>query len=361
MGIGNWKVEIKRWKFRGSEFFIAVLLFFVIFGLVSCYIEFCYAEEVRQNEALTEYKKIFEYDHSLPLNVDIKSTEGHKFYEIIRLTYESVNKEKVPAILFVPKNLREHYNSMSPEERKKREEKAIKLYDPPYPVAFYMHYLMGDKEEANMVAGKWAEYGIATFAIDGVNRGEREKKGGDKNILSTDIAVLTTNLRQQIIDISRGIDYLETRDDIDSSRIAFLGVSMGAITGAVACGIDKRIKVIALADGGANLSVILSEGQKMMGNESQKILSEIESKGYTLEKAIEMITPFDPINYTKEFAPRPTILINGRYDEIIPFSAIEELHKAVPEPKKIIIYESGHLLPLNSALYEVYKWMKTHL
>jgi eukaryotic-like serine/threonine-protein kinase len=51
-------------------------------------------------------------------------------------------------------------------------------------------------------------------------------------------------------DVGRSIDYLETRDDIDKNRIAYLGVSQGSAYGVVLAALEDRLKAIVFLDGG---------------------------------------------------------------------------------------------------------------
>ncbi|MHC4145485.1 MAG: SUMF1/EgtB/PvdO family nonheme iron enzyme [Planctomycetota bacterium] len=46
---------------------------------------------------------------------------------------------------------------------------------------------------------------------------------------------------QMAKDLSRSIDYLETRDDIDSERIAYLGTSWGAVLGPIMLAVEERL------------------------------------------------------------------------------------------------------------------------
>jgi hypothetical protein len=41
-------------------------------------------------------------------------------------------------------------------------------------------------------------------------------------------------------DLGRSIDYLETREDIDTGRLAYYGLSMGASAGLVLTAVEKR-------------------------------------------------------------------------------------------------------------------------
>ena len=57
-------------------------------------------------------------------------------------------------------------------------------------------------------------------------------------------------LIQMSKDLGRSIDYLETRPDIDSKRMAYMGVSMGAAVGVILAGVEERLKAVILLDGG---------------------------------------------------------------------------------------------------------------
>ena len=51
-------------------------------------------------------------------------------------------------------------------------------------------------------------------------------------------------------DLGRSIDYLETRQDIDSKKLAYMGISMGAAVGVILAGVEERLKAVILLDGG---------------------------------------------------------------------------------------------------------------
>jgi serine/threonine protein kinase/formylglycine-generating enzyme required for sulfatase activity/dienelactone hydrolase len=92
---------------------------------------------------------------------------------------------------------------------------------------------------------------------------------------------LTTD---QFKDAARSLDYLATRPDIDNSRLAYLGVSMGAAQGVInAALLQNKLKTAILLDG-----------------------------GYFLD-------PPTPGADQADFAPRikiPMLMINGRYDYV---------------------------------------------
>lgn len=51
-------------------------------------------------------------------------------------------------------------------------------------------------------------------------------------------------------ELSRGIDYLETRDDIDSDRLAYVGVSWGSGSELVFAAVEDRYRSVVLLGGG---------------------------------------------------------------------------------------------------------------
>ncbi|MBI3475234.1 MAG: protein kinase [Acidobacteria bacterium] len=56
---------------------------------------------------------------------------------------------------------------------------------------------------------------------------------------------------QRYKDLSRSVDYLETRSDIDKEKLAYLGVSMGSAEGVIySTLIQDRLKAVVLLDGG---------------------------------------------------------------------------------------------------------------
>ncbi len=137
---------------------------------------------------------------------------------------------------------------------------------------------------------------------------------------------------QRSKDLRRSLDYLETRSDIDHQRLAFYGYSWGAVEGAMTLAFESRFKTAVLADGGC---------------ESGKALPEV-----------------NPIN----FAPNikmPVLMINGRYDFIIPFETCQQpFFRLLGTPaadKRQVLLESGHGLPYTPWFKETLDWFDHYL
>jgi len=133
-------------------------------------------------------------------------------------------------------------------------------------------------------------------------------------------------------DLGRSIDYLETRQDIDSHRLAYYGLSLGAVWGPVLTAVEPRFKASVLVAGGLPF---------------EKLPSEIE-----------------PLN----FAPRvkiPTLMLNGRDDFIYPVDSSQvPLFRLLGVPgseKRHVTFESGHLPPFQPIVKESLDWLDRYL
>jgi len=64
-------------------------------------------------------------------------------------------------------------------------------------------------------------------------------------------------LKEDVMDVLEGIDWLAGRPFVDHDRIGIVGISMGAVIGSVVSGLDSRIRAGVFILGGGDLSGIL--------------------------------------------------------------------------------------------------------
>ena len=138
---------------------------------------------------------------------------------------------------------------------------------------------------------------------------------------------------QQMKDVRRSLDYLETRQDIDRERIAFFGVSMGARLGSLPLALDKRFKAAVLWSGGF-------------------------STGGTI------LPEVDPIN----FAPRvttPVLMLNGRDDFDFPIETSQKpMFRLIGTPdadKRHVLFDGGHVFPFARVEKDTLDWLDRYL
>ncbi len=136
-------------------------------------------------------------------------------------------------------------------------------------------------------------------------------------------------LIQQVKDLRRCIDFLETRPDIDSRKLALEGLSWGGVIAPVFLAVEERIRASVLIGGG--------------------LLS------------LKDIRPVvHPINYL----PRvkiPTLMLNGKYDMwVTPETSQQPMYALLGTPaehKLWKLYETDHVPPRNEVVKETVAWL----
>lgn len=171
-----------------------------------------------------------------PLNAEILETIDCGTYDQQKVRYSSEKNEFITAYLLIPKNIQA-----------------------PLPVVFCYHQhagnfalgkseivgLAGDPDQA--YAKELAERGYIAFAPDAIGFEERnwsEDKSAKASYfeLTTRLVKGETLLGKVLHDLSTGIDYLETRPEIDKTKIGFIGHSYGGRMALWGPAFDKRIK-----------------------------------------------------------------------------------------------------------------------
>jgi cephalosporin-C deacetylase-like acetyl esterase len=133
-------------------------------------------------------------------------------------------------------------------------------------------------------------------------------------------------------DVSRSVDFLESRSDIQSARLAYYGLSTGGGFGPIFLALEPRLKTGILAAGG-----LFSDKQP---------------------------PEVDILN----FAPRvrvPVLMLNGRYDFVAPSATLQQpmfRWLGTPEPaKRLIQFETGHMPPVQDLMREVLNWLDRYI
>ncbi len=216
------------------------------------------------------------------------------------------------------------------------------------PCVLFLHGYGGSKEQARMIAALLIPRGIAVFAIDAVMHGERAEPG--RELLSPELMQGGRPIVRTVIDNRRGIDYLETRGDIDVERLAMLGVSMGGIFGSILAAVEPRIDAAALIVAGGRWDLLLANSPHPRAQKLQQLGIQSE----VVQQAMRVV---EPVNFVGHIAPRPVLMVNGEQDQIIPRVCAEALHEAANEPKQVIWYEDGHVGMTPEVVGQVIEWL----
>ena len=246
------------------------------------------------------YLEFFVYDKKLPLDMkvlDVKEQEGVKKEH---LSFQSTLGVRVFAYLYSP---------VGPASRKA-------------PALILLHGgTPQGKDGPTVIAESLARGGFVVFAIDMLYFGERkaglmttftEQEKHDRlyNQPSEYLAWVT----QTVKDVGRSFDLLVSERGADPKRIGLVGISRGAIVGAIAAGADRRLSDVAL---------LLPAHFDALERQHQPAAC--------------------PANYIGRISPRPLLTISGNYDtDHIKETSVAPLLKLAKQPKQTIWSETGH-------------------
>jgi cephalosporin-C deacetylase-like acetyl esterase len=134
----------------------------------------------------------------------------------------------------------------------------------------------------------------------------------------------------------RGVDLLLSRSDVDPKRIAYVGHSYNASTGAFLAGIDKRFKAFVLMAGN------LSDQVDMKSKEFQEFRKQIGPE--KVDAAVAKYAWLDQGKYVAHAAPSSVFLQYATKEDFLTPERAREYFALVSEPKSLKFYEAPHAL-----------------
>lgn len=194
------------------------------------------------------------------------------------------------------------------------------------PVVIFMHGMGGSKESNAARMQEWAGKGLFVVAIDAHLHGERKVPGlgpQGKNLgaLGTDYAIWLhqSSVSHTARDVSKVIDALSARPDVDLSRIGVAGISMGSSTCMVLAWKEPRISVVVGMIGAVDFWYDVTKTPP--GKEQD------EKRAALSPRVRQLVSSIDPLDKKAAIAPKALLLANGAKDQI----DIESIKKFVKE------------------------------
>jgi len=190
----------------------------------------------------------------------------------------------------------------------------------PFPVAIVLHSFRGAKENLEAWCRDLAARGIFAVTIDAHLHGERTIAGifhGD-NIASLggeySIWVHQTSIARTVKDVPVILDALARRPDVDVSRVAATGVSMGASAAMVLAWREHRVRVVASIVGAVDFWWDVTKLPPGSEQEARKA-----SYGPRLR---ELVDSLDPKARFGRIPPKMLFIASGGRDEYIDIESV---------------------------------------
>jgi serine/threonine protein kinase/dienelactone hydrolase len=273
-----------------------------------------YKEKPVSDDVFRAYAGLYSYDKG-ELNARVEALGATEGWSRQRVTFDAAyNQERVIAYFFLPKNA-----------------------PPPLQVVVYYPGGFAYADDKLDLASVEESYDFLLRSgraiMVPIYKGTYERRDGLPGDLHPP-AFFRDHATAWAKDLGRSIDYLETRNDIDARRVAYLGFSAGAAQGLILPTVEKRIKTAILSSGGFQLTV--------------KYLPEA-----------------DPFNFVPHLTI-PVLMINGRYDYAFPLESSQRpLFSFLGTPakdKRHLVYEGGHgIFPRPDAVRETLNWLDKYL
>jgi serine/threonine protein kinase/formylglycine-generating enzyme required for sulfatase activity/dienelactone hydrolase len=259
------------------------------------------------------YVSLYSYDKT-PLDSTVEHVEDGVDWTLQRITYSAAyGNERAIAYLFLPKRAK-----------------------PPFQTVVFF-------PGSDALTLRRFSYGAFAVALDAVIRSGRavlwpvykstyERGDGMESDVQNSSSAWRDHVIMWVKDASRAIDYAGTRPELDHDKVAYYGYSWGAAMGALVPAVEPRIKVCILALG-----------------------------GFAYQKSLPEV---DPINYVSR-VKQPTLMLNGRYDNLFPLKTTQEpfyqMLGSRKNQKKHLIYDTGHNIPRNELIKEQLNWLDQYL
>ena len=256
------------------------------------------------------YRRAYDYDRT-PLQEKVEDTDSSgEDWVVQRVSFAAAyGDERMTAYLFLPRHGRPPYQTL--------------VYFPGA-IAMVSRSLEVEAVDFILKSGRAVMYPVYKSTYERADN------------LRSWYANESNTYREHVImwakDFRRSIDYLATRSDIDTARLAYYGRSWGGYLGGLLPALEPRLKTVVLYVAGLQI---------------QRGQPEVE-----------------PIN----FLPRitvPVLMLNGRYDHFFPVQTSQDpmfrLLGTPPARKRHVLYDGGHFVPRTMLFSEVLEWLDRYL
>ena len=188
------------------------------------------------------------------------------------------------------------------------------------------------KEETDAYEQPFLARGIATLAFDGPGQGEAEYEFAIRG--DYEVAVKAV------------LDFIDTRDDVDATRIGLWGVSLGGYYAPRSAAFERRVKAcIALA--GPYDWAEAWDGLPELTKEAFRVRSKCASLDDAKRHAATL-----SLKGVAEKIMCPLFIVTGKRDRIIPWQHAERLAREAKGPVELMIVEDGNHVANN----RTYRW-----
>lgn len=264
--------------------------------------------------------RLFDYDKTVSFDLKETSTKEQDGVIIKDVNYAAYDSKhgRLPAYLVKPKG------------------------SGPFAGVIFFHWLgkpNADRNEFLEEAVAMAQRGVVSLLVQGRYPWLEQW---------TDAETDRQRVIEQVVEVRRAIDLLLSQREVDKQRIGFVGHDYGAMYGAIAASVERRVK-----------AYVLMAGTSSFSTWSLKYWPATAAKGEeTYRRALDEV---DPIRHISRAGRAALLFQFSNTDEFITKETATEFSSAAGKRREVKWYDTDHQLNIEAARKDRREWLARQL
>lgn len=186
-----------------------------------------------------------------------------------------------------------------------------------HPTAIFLHHIKNELEMIEdlgkvMASGLLHQSGIIVV-LHMPHYGERRQ--GDEEFLNSDLQAFRNNMKQLILDVHVLRNFLETRKNINTEKLALTGISLGAVMGLTVGAFDQGFTGYGHLVGGVDVTNILyNRAANRPDSEVAKAMKDVKLDESYIRSQLATV---DPMTWLHRYQNKKILAVNASQDDII--------------------------------------------
>jgi hypothetical protein len=157
---------------------------------------------------------------------------------------------------------------------------------------------------------------------------------------------LSAVFRESVNDVRRAIDWIETRPELDATKVGVFGVSLGGIRASIIGPVDSRVQAAVLGLAGGDVPyILLHTADRGIVRRRKAMLKESGLTRQALEERFRTGFECDPNTFAPYMPRDRVLLVLACCDRAVPIKKGRELREKMGRPETIFL-PTGHYTAL---------------